>query len=98
MATKTPAKSPEGSLRFYEDQGFSFKESQQKMKDFARAKSLASTVKTYQDAQNAKVNPFNPMDEFQKFLDSKDETYWKNIDETSKAKVDPYYDKLKTDL
>ena len=95
---KTPAPSTEGSLRYYKAQGYSTKEAQDKMQEYQKAKQLANTVKAYEDAQKAKVNPFNPMDEFQKFLDSKDETYWKGVEETAKAKVDPYYDSMKSNL
>lgn len=97
-APATATSSPEGSLRYYESQGLSFKDAQAKMAEYQKAQKLASTVKAYQDAQSAKVNPFNPMDEFQKFLDSKDDTYWQGVEQVAGEKVNPYYDRLKAQL
>lgn len=85
-------------MRYYKDQGFSTTDAQKKMQEYQQAKKLAETVKAYEAEQASKVNPFNPMDEFQKFLDSKDQTYWNGVEATAKAKVDPYYDSMKTDL
>lgn len=85
-------------MRYYKDQGFSQTDAQKKMQEFNQAKKLAETVKAYETEQASKVNPFNPMDEFQKFLDSKDDTYWKGVEATAKAKVDPYYDSMKSNL
>lgn len=97
-ATKTPAPSPEGSLRYYQDQGLKRDEALTKMKDYKQAQKIAQTLKEYEDAQKAKVNPFNPLDEFQKFLDSKDQTYWDGIEKVAKEKVNPYYDRLRSQL
>lgn len=97
-ATKAPAPSPEGSLRYYQDQGFKREEALKKMQDYKQAQKLAQTVKDYEDAQKAKTNPFNPLDEFQKFLDTKDQTYWDGIEAVAKEKVNPYYDRLRSQL
>lgn len=67
-----------------------------------QADSVANGVKSAQEAydkeQASKVQAFNPTDEYNKWLASKDESYWKTVDASAHSKVDPYYDSLKQQL